>query len=352
MDRKGYKNAQCLFDAYFDGPLPEELEEMIREWYIRYGDLPERDKAFRELFDKRVNTDRYPPQWVYEKCAEVKKALGLPPPRFFEGTTAEKKDKKHIRPLWRSGRGRVAAVLIPFLLVSGGLWIWGDRARNSVEKDSFRNTVTVSATGDDSQSRQLEDGSVVWLADGSMLTHDEGFGPERKIRMAGQVYFDVAGDPGKPFVVHTGDLEVRVTGTEFNVREFPESGRIEVSLYEGIVNVSTAFQTMEMHPGQQLVYDPSDKSMELRPVPFGEADWRKKAPDLEFATLDEIFRAMEPYYRVAIDDRRLVRTGEKYSVKFISGETADQAMFILRTITGRFRYEIKEEENLILILDE
>ena len=82
------------------------------------------------------------------------------------------------------------------------------------------------------------------LSDGTMLT----LGPDSAIRgefdsanrritlMVGNAYFQVAPDPGRPFWVHSGSLDIQVTGTTFDVRRSDASAQVAVA--EGQVRVS------------------------------------------------------------------------------------------------------------------
>lgn len=62
----------------------------------------------------------------------------------------------------------------------------------------------------------------------------------------GEVYFDIARDPGRPFVVNAGDHRVVVLGTRFSVRR--EGGRLEVTVEEGHVQVEVANATKPTPP--------------------------------------------------------------------------------------------------------
>ena len=50
-----------------------------------------------------------------------------------------------------------------------------------------------------------------------------------------QATFDVAKDPGRAFLISVGDQQVRVVGTEFNIRHYDKSVRVTVR--RGIVEV-------------------------------------------------------------------------------------------------------------------
>lgn len=86
---------------------------------------------------------------------------------------------------------------------------------------------------------QLPDGSVVWLNAGSTLTYDKDYNHEdRQVTLTGEGFFDVIKDPAKPFLVHTSNVDVRVLGTVFNVKAYPEDKTTETSLIRGSLEVS------------------------------------------------------------------------------------------------------------------
>lgn len=95
------------------------------------------------------------------------------------------------------------------------------------------------ATAEDGFQRvDLPDGSVVRLNAGSEV--QVSLGPrERRVQLVrGEASFAVAKDPGRPFVVRVGGVDVRAVGTAFNVRWSPEA--IEVLVTEGRVRLDAA----------------------------------------------------------------------------------------------------------------
>ena len=64
----------------------------------------------------------------------------------------------------------------------------------------------------------LPDGSEVVINSGSKLIYPDRFGPDRRqVFLAGEGYATIAKDPGRPFVMSAGEVDVRVLGTKFNV---------------------------------------------------------------------------------------------------------------------------------------
>lgn len=86
----------------------------------------------------------------------------------------------------------------------------------------------------------LSDGTVVWLNSGSELEICEQAEGERRVKLCGEAYLDVARDIDRPFIVETSHMEVRVLGTRFNVNAYDE--KQSVVLVSGSVDVTALEQ--------------------------------------------------------------------------------------------------------------
>jgi ferric-dicitrate binding protein FerR (iron transport regulator) len=96
----------------------------------------------------------------------------------------------------------------------------------------------------------LPDGSKVWLNSESSITYPVMFShQERKVKITGEAYFEVAKDKTKPFRVETGDMKVEVLGTHFNVKAYADEGPTKTSLLEGSVKVDMQV----LKPGQAFI---------------------------------------------------------------------------------------------------
>ena len=105
----------------------------------------------------------------------------------------------------------------------------------------------------------LPDSTEVWMNAGSRLVYSQGFGlTDRHLQMSGECNFSVAKDPGKPFVVVTPTLQVRVLGTKFNFRSYPDDDEATVSLESGsleLVNLVREESARILVPRQKAVLD-------------------------------------------------------------------------------------------------
>src|SRR5690606_16401579 len=107
----------------------------------------------------------------------------------------------------------------------------------------------------------LGDGTKVWLNAGSELTYKSDFGrEERSVSVKGEVYFDVAENKSKPFYVINDDQRIKVLGTAFNVKAYPEDNQVTTTLERGALQVNSNSQIHLLKPNQQLILDTETKT--------------------------------------------------------------------------------------------
>ncbi len=109
-------------------------------------------------------------------------------------------------------------------------------------------------TGDHRQQVQLSDGSQVELNLGSELRFTNYKDQRRVTLVRGEAFFKVQHDSSHPFIVHAGQGQTRVTGTQFNVWKYQD--QVKVTLVEGSVLVSTDGSQggYRLGPGMQASY--------------------------------------------------------------------------------------------------
>jgi ferric-dicitrate binding protein FerR (iron transport regulator) len=85
----------------------------------------------------------------------------------------------------------------------------------------------------------LPDNSQVWLNAGSTLTYPQTFDRDkRQVKLRGEAFFKVKSDKSKPFIVNTGQYNIKALGTSFNVKAYPEDSYISTTLVEGTININ------------------------------------------------------------------------------------------------------------------
>lgn len=99
----------------------------------------------------------------------------------------------------------------------------------------------------------LADGTQVWLNSRAKVEYPLLFGrDERRVKVSGEVMFDVTKDPDRPFVVETYACDIEVLGTKFNVVADEENGRFSTALLRGQVRI------ISRTDGQQILMQPDD----------------------------------------------------------------------------------------------
>lgn len=128
------------------------------------------------------------------------------------------------------------------------------------------NEITVPRGGE--YKVTLDDGTRIWLNSESYIRFPVVFqGDERRIWVSGEVFLEVTKDAERPFIVNTEKLDIKVLGTRFNVRAYPDEKCIQTTLVEGSVQVDNLRgKVAVLLPSEQLVYDALDGNHEVREV--------------------------------------------------------------------------------------
>lgn len=148
---------------------------------------------------------------------------------------------------------------------------------------------------------QLEDGTEVWLNSASRLYYPKTFsGDMRKVRVEGEAYLSVATDSLRPFYVETDNQLIRVYGTAFNVRYYPEESEIYTTLDKGRVSLRRADSVggeFFLTPGHQAVFATADSKVRVREVNTDVVtSWRKGRFVFEHQTLLRIMQDLSRWY--------------------------------------------------------
>jgi transmembrane sensor len=111
----------------------------------------------------------------------------------------------------------------------------------------------------------LSDASVITLNKNSTLTHPKKFaGNTRLVTLKGEAFFKISPNAQKPFIIAINDLQVKVVGTSFNIKE--TNGNTEIVVETGIVQVSRKGKTVELIAGEKLNSKNGTASMVKEPV--------------------------------------------------------------------------------------
>lgn len=191
-----------------------------------------------------------------------------------------------------------AAVLLPFIMLSASLFFLANRTGIFSETEYAEINVPYGE-----QVRViLQDGSIVQLNSDSRLKYPRQFGLfHRTVELWGEGYFNVARDEDRPFTVDLQGVEVRVTGTKFNIKAYPAEPNIWVTLDEGgILFKDRNAKEYQLVPGESAEYNrQSGECLISRPEDMEQISaWRSNSLNFYLTPLGEIIKVMERHYDV------------------------------------------------------
>ena len=116
---------------------------------------------------------------------------------------------------------------------------------------------------------RLPDSSIARLNSGSSIQYPNRFtGNKRVVTVQGEVYFEVAKDPSRPFIVKevSDGSETEVLGTRFIVNAYKGDNTVRITLLEGKVKVKGEKYVDFLKPGEQLIAKDGKKLQKLEVV--------------------------------------------------------------------------------------
>lgn len=197
----------------------------------------------------------------------------------------------------------------------------------------------------------LSDSTKVWLNSETTLRYPVQFaGNIRKVELTGEAYFEVAHNEKSPFIVSSGNQNVKVLGTHFNISAYPENEATFTTLVEGKVEVS-----LQDHPDSHVFLSPSeqstlnwqDNSIEKRKVDVSAyIAWKDGRFVFQDQTLEQIMQTLAKWY-----DIQFVFKSEKLKQVRFTGNIERYANFsqILEKIQRTNEVKFDVDKNLITI---
>lgn len=223
----------------------------------------------------------------------------------------------------------------------------------------------------------LPDGTEVWVNGGSRLSYDPNYGKtNRNIQLNGEAYFVVAKNKKLPFIIHTQTLQVKATGTIFNVRAYQDEDRVETALLEGSIEVklnNLSNKTWYLKPSDKLVIGEKEMeeglkaeknnveknseadrlvSVQLDRVSYQSADsmvtetaWLYNTLAFNNESFAEVSRKMEKWYGVEF----VFETLQLEQIRFTGAFTTETVWEALQAMQYTARFKFKKNDRRIII---
>ncbi|MDO6736383.1 FecR family protein [Wenyingzhuangia sp. 2_MG-2023] len=167
---------------------------------------------------------------------------------------------------------------------------------------------------------KLSDGTQVWLNSETKLKYPVAFveGVTRKIELIyGEAYFDVSPSTehkGAAFKVYHKEQQVKVIGTQFNIKAYKNESNIYTTLVEGKVSVSVNSMNMVLVPNQQSKLNLDNNSLTVSEVDVRkEIAWKDGVFNFDRKVLKDIMVVLSRWYDVDV----IFENKELESQKFV-----------------------------------
>jgi transmembrane sensor len=221
----------------------------------------------------------------------------------------------------------------------------------------------------------LPDGTQVWLNSGSKLNYHGDFNiHDREVTLEGEAFFEVAKDPEHPFIVHADVINIKVLGTAFTVRSYPQDETTETTLLRGAIEVTRqdnpSTLRITLKPNEKLILSRHPSLQPRKDIIPAKPDVviAAPAPDIAIAAISnnipdsnkvetswmynklvfngdsfrELAEKMERWYDVKI----VFKDESLYKYHFggvFADETVEKALNALQ-LTAKFTYSINNNE--------
>ena len=127
------------------------------------------------------------------------------------------------------------------------------------------------STTDSFQIIDLPDGSKAYLNKNSSLEYNKNF-EQRVVTQNGEIFYSVAKGES-PFIVKTNKGEIKVLGTEFNVKSSKD--RLEVEVERGSVELKVNKLIKKVNKGQKVFFKEFKNGIKTSKAEFKHKNWIK-----------------------------------------------------------------------------
>ena len=381
------ENFHKLLDKYISGEASQEEEQRLLNFYGSFNSsseiekIPEldnlKDKIFDKISEKIAPEEDYQPSYnlYYLKSFSIAAMILLTITTgiyFYSNRTIQEEEqfveisvKNDILP----GNNKAILTLADGSKISlddaanGLLASQGNIAitktengeivyeKNNLDKNkeilspSVINTIQTPKGG--KYQVRLPDGSKVWLNSASTLSYPTAFtGTERKVKLKGEAYFEIASNKKIPFRVESDGQIVEVLGTHFNINSYDDEDFTKTTLLEGSVRVILNSQsdvlgkTRMLKPGEQSLTNSSQSGIRIENADTEKAvAWKNGYFKFKNTPIQQIMREVERWYDVELVYEGTMPTDE--FTGFISNEVNISGVLKILEQSGGVKFTVK-----------
>jgi ferric-dicitrate binding protein FerR (iron transport regulator) len=232
---------------------------------------------------------------------------------------------------------RMASLAALFVVALGAMVVFKTLNTTSISADQNISFVT------------LEDGTSLWLDEGSSISYSNGFGKDhRNLNLDGKAFFDVHRDESLAFIIASNDIQVAVLGTSFTVDT--KDGKNIVAVKTGKVSVKADKEEVILEVDDKVIYE-NNAFTQLK---ASEEDilWRNKNLSFDNAPLNQVIADINLFH----DNKIVLKNDSKeldcpFTARSLANTSFDNIIEILE-ITYDLKSELQENGSVLLTISE
>lgn len=336
-----------VLKRYFEGKLTRQ-EEAIVEEQLKSIDH-QSDTVKNKLTEKQLNeSDKRIKKQVFFKLNLIDPEKE--PERQAIPFLPEKPLKKSLSVYFRK-YAAVAAIFVTIVATSYFMF----NEHSPLKEDrvaSLENKTMLLHTGETEMKELiLPDGTKLYVNGGSRIDYIENqFNKKkREIWLEGEAFCEVAKNPDKPFIIHSGNIQTVVRGTSFNVKAYKEIGEVSVSVRNGKVEVGTADNVFGvLTANKRIVYHEKTDQYIISESNWEEdAAWRERRLILKDANIAELKLRLKQLYGVDISVEGGFPDDQRFGLSFRKDANLTDVMELIGELYG-IKYKTAGSGKIIL----
>lgn len=231
-------------------------------------------------------------------------------------------------------------------------WLYLSDKTKNLNDHIVENKMTLVTTSIGEQVEViLSDGTKIVVNSNSALTYPTVFiGSTREVVLKGEAFFEVTEKKDKPFIVNTNEgMNIKVLGTSFNVKSYPEDQKIETTLVTGKIQVveKKDNKTVLLYPSQRATYIKTNDQLIIDKVDTQNfISWKDGKLIYNETPLLEVIKDLERTYKVSFKVKSQELMNYKYNGVF--DNLTIQEVLSLFELSSPIKYTLKDD---YIILD-
>ena len=167
--------------------------------------------------------------------------------------------------------------------------------------------------------------------------------------LSGEAYFDIHQDTKSSFVINTGSVKTTVLGTAFNIKAYPGSNEVIVSVTKGKVKVEDGPKMLAvLTPDQQIVYNTVASTLAQRQVnALDEISWTRSDMVFESMPFETIAGIISKRYHVNIQFNNEALKQCLVRASFSGTESLEEVLSVLCTVRNA-TYTIEDGQHVVI----